>query len=155
MEVLYGTVPYKAIFDGRCPLHKPYPYSLYIGECLHFRYLKCWVIKHIFPGCEPLSFARTPLITNQDISNACFPIHKAGFHIHRAFSSAKQKSGLLQSETMALVMSKKLSWRSLAFGKSSFFTLVCFLIFQVLRYWKNNKQPPTKLYPSKKPTLQF
>ena len=80
-------------------------HTAYIGECLHFS----WVIKHIFPGCEPLSFARTPFITNQDNSNVCFPIPKAGFHIHRAFFSAKQKSGLAQSETMALVMSKKLS----------------------------------------------
>ena len=109
MEVLYGTIPtYKAILMVGVP-YISLTYSLYIGECLHFRYLKCWVIKHIFPGCEPFSFARTPLITNQDISNVCFPIHKAGFHIHRAFSSAKQKLGLPQSETMALVMSKKLS----------------------------------------------
>ena len=27
------------------PLHKPYPYSLYIGDYFHFRYLKCLVNK--------------------------------------------------------------------------------------------------------------
>ena len=26
------------------PLHKPYPYNLYLGEYLHFRYLKCLVM---------------------------------------------------------------------------------------------------------------
>ena len=47
---------------GETPLHKPYPYCLYIGEYLHFRYLKSLVKSKKFQKSSPLGSPRWILV---------------------------------------------------------------------------------------------